>query len=347
MSITPSITAASSGNRAASTGGAVIVEDLVKTYPGSTAPAVDGLSFSVEPGEVFGLLGPNGAGKTTTIGVLTTRVRPTSGQVRVCGVDVLADPIGARRRVAVVPQHNNLDRSLNVRDNLIFHARYHRVPGRQIARLADDALERLSLTSDAGRQVRQLSGGQCQRVMIARALMHRPEVLFLDEPVNGLAPSARIFVHERVAELHRDGTAVVITTHDMEEATKLCHRVGIVDHGRMLALDTPAALVRTMPGNIAVTVLVQRSDAAGQQARELLAQGVPSVARVEILGADDAASGTGDEVTLRPYAEASAPRLVKAMLDVLIDADWDVRDVSIGRPGLEDVFIELTGRDLR
>ncbi|HEX4359158.1 MAG TPA: ABC transporter ATP-binding protein [Pseudonocardia sp.] len=349
MSITPSISAAPPGNRAASTGAAVTVEDLVKAYPGSTTRAVDGLSFSVEPGEVFGLLGPNGAGKTTTIGVLTTRVRPTSGQVRVCGIDVLADPIGARRMLAIVPQHNNLDRALNVRDNLNFHARYHRVPGREIPRLTNDVLERLSLTAEADRLVSQLSGGQRQRVMIARALMHRPEVLFLDEPANGLDPSARIFVHERVAELHRDGTAVVITTHDMEEATKLCHRVGIVDHGRMLALDTPAALARTMPGNVTITVLVQRSDASGQQARELLAQGVPGAQRVEILGADaDAdASGAGDEVTLRLYADASAPRLVKATLDVLTDADWDVRDVSIGRPGLEDVFIELTGRDLR
>jgi len=155
--------------------------------------------------------------------------------------------------------------------------------------MTDDALERLSLTGDADRQVGQLSGGQRQRVMIARALMHRPDVLFLDEPANGLDPSARIFVHERVAELHRDGTAVVITTHDMEEATKLCHRVGIVDHGRMFGSGHP--------GRVGPHHARQHRDHGpgaalgrlGQQARELLAQGVPSVARVEILGADDTA----------------------------------------------------------
>jgi ABC-2 type transport system ATP-binding protein len=323
---------------------AVHVEHLVKEYPGNGARAVDDLGFTVTPGEVFGLLGPNGAGKTTTIGVLTTRVRPTSGRAEVCGVDVVADPIDAKRVLAVVPQRNNLDGSLSVRQNLLFHARYHRIPRADRARLADEVLERMNLTETANRPITRLSGGQTQRVMIARSLMHRPDVLFLDEPANGLDPQARLFVHERVAELHRDGTAVVITTHDMDEATKLCHRVGIVDHGRMLALDTPAALTRSLPGTTTVTVTVHRADATGGEAR-LLLEGMPVAQRVELL--DSSGEATGGEYALRVYAESEPPRLVKAALDTLSDAGWEVRDVAIGRPGLEDVFIELTGRDLR
>jgi ABC-2 type transport system ATP-binding protein len=326
---------------------AVVVRELVKEYPGSGARAVDGLSFSVRPGEVFGLLGPNGAGKTTTIGVLTTRMRPTSGQASVCGIDVVREPIKSRRRLAVVTQHTNLDGSLSVRQNLLFHARYHRIPRRERTRLADEVVERMNLTGVADRPITHLSGGQTQRVMIARSLMHRPDVLFLDEPANGLDPQARLFVHDRVADLHRDGSAVIITTHDMNEATKLCHRVGIVDHGRMLALDTPAELTRALPGSTAVTVTVGCAGASGEAARELLTR-IPNVRRVERIDSPaDPDVQTGAEASLRLYADSEAPQLVKAALDALADAGWEVRDVGIARPGLEDVFIDLTGRDLR
>ena len=179
----------------------VEVSDLVKRYPKGTVNAVDGVSFSVAPGEVFGLLGPNGAGKTTTVGVLTTRVRPTSGTARVAGVDVVADPVGARARLAVVPQRNNLDRSLTIRDNLVFHAHYHGVPAAQRGRRADDLIERFGLSERANEKPDRFSGGQEQRVMIARALMHRPQVLFLDEPSTGLDPAARLFVWDRVREM--------------------------------------------------------------------------------------------------------------------------------------------------
>lgn len=343
-------TVADRGGTAARPEPAVHVENLVKDYPGGSARAVDDLSFSVNPGEVFGLLGPNGAGKTTTIGILTTRVRPTSGRAAVRGVDVVRDPIGARRHLAVVPQHTNLDGSLTVRQNLLFHARYHRIGRTARTRMADEILERMNLTAAANRTGDRLSGGQKQRVMIARALMHRPEVLFLDEPANGLDPQARLFVHERVAELHRDGTAVVITTHDMDEAAKLCHRVGIVDHGRMLALDTVAGLTRSLPGSTTVTLTVGCPDGRAAGARDLLAD-LPEAARVELLDAgvatDEEHSGGDGECVLRVYADAEAPRVTRAALEVLGDAGWEVRDVGIGSPGLEDVFIELTGRDLR
>ena len=195
---------------------AVEVIDLVKRYPKSDTNAVDGLSFQVHEGEIFGLLGPNGAGKTTTVGILTTRVTLTSGKAVVAGVDVAADPVGTRRKVAVVPQRVNLDRSLNARQNLIWHAAYHGVPRRERKALADDLLERMGLANKAKARIDELSGGQAQRLMIARALTHRPEVLFLDEPSTGLDPQARLFVHERIQDLRADGVTVVLTTHDMD-----------------------------------------------------------------------------------------------------------------------------------
>src|SRR5262249_14727203 len=155
--------------------------------------AVDGISFAVRPAEVFGLLGPNGAGKTTTVGVLTTRVRPTGGTALVGGIDVVRDPVAARRRLAVVPQRVNLDRSLTARQNLVFHAASHGVPGAERNRRADTLLEQFGLADRGGDKVDRMSGGQSQRLMIARALMHAPQVLFLDEPTTGLDPQARLF----------------------------------------------------------------------------------------------------------------------------------------------------------
>src|SRR3712207_2096684 len=235
---------------------AVRVTDLVKRYPGRPVNAVDGISFTVERGEVFGLLGPNGAGKTTTVGVLTTRVRPTSGHATVGGVDVTDDPVRARSQLAVVPQRNNLDRSLSIRNNLIFHAAYHGVPAAERARRAGELLEEFGLADRADDKPDMFSGGQAQRVMVARALMHAPEVLFLDEPTTGLDPAARLFVWDRVRDLKARGVTVVLTTHDMDEAANLADRVGIMDHGRLLALDTPDALTRGLPGRTTLEVAV-------------------------------------------------------------------------------------------
>src|SRR6266545_50070 len=203
-----------------SDGGAVVVRELVKRYPKRDSDAVDGLSFEVGRGEIFGLLGPNGAGKTTTVGVLTTRVK-------------------ARRRLAVVPQRVNLDRSLTARQNLVFHAAYHLVPSAERRARADRVLEELGLGGRGNDKVDVYSGGMAQRLMIARALMHEPEVLFLDEPTTGLDPQARLFVWDRVRELRGRGVTILLTTHDMDEAVELADRVGIMDHGKLLALDTP------------------------------------------------------------------------------------------------------------
>ncbi|MGH3802913.1 MAG: ABC transporter ATP-binding protein [Pseudonocardiaceae bacterium] len=242
------------------------VRELVKRYPKAQADAVDGLSFTVASGEIFGLLGPNGAGKSTTMGVLTTRVRPTGGQALIAGVDVVAAPRTVRSLVGVVPQHNNLDRSLSVRQNLLFHAAYHGVPPRVRNRRAEALLEQFALADRANDKPEFFSGGQYQRMMIARALMHDPSVLFLDEPTTGLDPAARLFVWDRIREMRKAGVTIVLTTHDMDEAATLADRIGIVDCGRLLALDTPAALIRGLATAATLQVAVElagEDEAAG------------------------------------------------------------------------------------
>src|SRR6516225_8176965 len=242
---------------AESEGVAVEVLDLVKRYPKSPVNAVDGVSFAAVAGEVFGLLGPNGAGKTTTIGMLTTRVRPTAGLARIGGVNVVGDPVRARAQLAVVPQQSNLDRSISIRDNLIFHAAYHGVPAREREKRADELLDQFGLLDRAKDKPDFFSGGESQRVMIARALMHEPLVLFLDEPTTGLDPAARLFVWDRLRELHDSDVTLILTTHDMHEAATLADRVGIMDHGKLLALDTPEALMRGLAGSSTLELSVQ------------------------------------------------------------------------------------------
>ncbi|MET0190017.1 MAG: ABC transporter ATP-binding protein [Pseudonocardia sediminis] len=321
---------------------AVEVTDLVKHYPKASGNAVDGLSFTVGEGEVFGLLGPNGAGKTTTVGVLTTRVVPTAGSARVAGLDVTADAVAVCAKLAVVPQRVNLDRSLTVRDNLRFHAAYHGVGRAERNARADELLERMGLADKAKSISDNLSGGQAQRVMIARGLMHRPEVLFLDEPSTGLDPQARLFVHDQIATLRDEGVTVVLTTHDMDEAHKLSDRVGIVDHGKLLALDTPDGLIRSLPGEATVELTVLPGDEGADPLLTALRE-LPEVERAEALpGSGDAAG-----VRLRLYVSADPSTLLAPVVETAGRHGASVRDVSLGTPTLEDVFISLTGRDLR
>nr|AUO14866.1 ABC-type multidrug transport system, ATPase component [Amycolatopsis sp.] len=327
---------------------AVVVRDLVKRYPKAERPAVDGLGFTIATGEVFGLLGPNGAGKTTTVSMLTTRALPTSGHAEVAGIDVVKHATAARQALAVVPQRNNLDQSLTVRQNLLFHAAYHGMGRAQRHHRADELIEWMGLGPRAKARVDEMSGGQAQRVMIARALMHRPKVMFLDEPATGLDPQSRLFVHERVAELTAEGVTVVVTTHDMEEAAKLCDRVGIVDRGKLLALDTTEALTRSLPGNTTLTVGVgladpaTEADAVGMELKQ-----VPSVERVERLAAAGRAAADEKAVQFRLYTEAEPASLLPGVLAVLGRERCEVTGISFGKPTLEDVFISITGRDLR
>jgi ABC-2 type transport system ATP-binding protein len=366
---------------------AVVVDRLVKRYPKSRVAAVDDLSFSVERGEVFGLLGPNGAGKTTTIGVLTTRVMPTGGHAYVAGIDVVRDPVRARGSLAVVPQRNNLDRSLTIRQNLLFHANYHGVSQRVRDQRATELLEQFGLADRSQEKVEMFSGGQTQRIMIARALMHSPAVLFLDEPSTGLDPAARLFVWDRIRELQERKVTVVLTTHDMDEASQLSDRVGIMDHGRLLALDTPGVLTRSLPGSSTLDVAaagvppgsttdllealadldgVERADPVDDAANGAQPVGVGgnqgrAAGGSPATGAGDNRVGAGDnpgsgaesgvvsvpEVRVRLYLTGDAASMVAPVARLLSSRQASLTDVRLGSPSLEDVFIHLTGRSLR
>src|SRR5690625_1590982 len=335
---------------------AVEVADLVKTYPKADTNAVDGVSFTVRRGEIFGLLGPNGAGKTTTIGVLTTMVRATSGLATVDGIDVGRDPVGARRAISVVPQRSNLDQQLTARQNLVLHAAYHGIPVRERAQRADALLEEFGLGERGGDKTVNYSGGMAQRLMIARALMHAPSVLFLDEPSTGLDPQARLFVWDRVRDLQAAGVTVIITTHDMEEAAELSDRVGIMDHGRLLALDTPQNLTRslpgsstldvtfsmpgTVPGTIPGTMSGEPSDGAAELVREIRnADGVES--------AEPVTSPMDDETRVRLFLSGKPTTVIGPIAQLVTSRGGELGAITPGEPSLEDVFINLTGRDLR
>lgn len=327
---------------------AVLVDGLVKKYPDRENRAVDNLSFTVNHGEVFGFLGPNGAGKTTTIGILTTRVAPTGGRAFVQGVDVVAKPAVARQSFAVVPQRNNLDRSLTIRQNLVFHAGYHGLPRSERNRLADESLEFVGLTDHGKNRADQVSGGQAQRVMIARALMHRPRVLFLDEPATGLDPQSQLFVHDRVAELSERGVTVVITTHNMDEAEKLCDRVGIVDHGKLLALDTPQALMKTL-SNTSVSVTLAPPPGGADNVVGRLKK-IESVASVEVLHQEQdpyEINPIPKDVRLKIYSDDESSKILPTVIRALAEANCEIKDMSVGNSTLEDVFVELTGREMR
>jgi ABC-2 type transport system ATP-binding protein len=319
----------------------VRTEALTKVYApvpggptdnGHTAPpAVDALDLEVGRGELFGLLGPNGAGKTTTIGMLTTRVVPSGGRAYVDGIDVVAEPARAKERIGVVTQTNTLDRSLDVRENLEFHARYFGMAGREARAAADRMLEVMRLTDKASADVGTLSGGMAQRLMVARAILHRPQVLFLDEPTAGLDPQSRLGLWDVVRELHRDGETVLLTTHNMEEADQLCERVAIMDHGRILALDQPAGLKRSLGVDTVVTVQ------ADGDAEDLAAA---------LRGLQGATGAQVADGAVRLYVDGG-DGILPQVIATARRSGHEVRDVHIEEPTLETVFITLTGRELR
>ena len=315
----------------APTEAAVRTVGLRKTYPDGTT-AVHDLDLEIRSGEVFALLGPNGAGKSTTVGMLTTSVLPSAGQAQVAGVDVVRQPAAARRGIGVVPQRNTLDRSLSVRDNLIFHGRFFGLRTAEARIEADRRLEQVALSAAAGKAVDALSGGMAQRLMIARAVLHRPAVLFLDEPTTGLDPQSRLAVHEIVRELQAGGQTIVLITHDMLEADQLANRVAIIDHGRLLALDTPAALKRSMDAD---TVVLVASDSDPAALAALLTRRLPGV-RDHHLRSD------GVLLTVQ-----GSDHLFTSISSAATEAGLTLRDIRIEDPSLETVFIQLTGKDLR
>ena len=300
--------------------------------PGQSVRAVDTLKLVVKRGEFFGLLGPNGAGKSTTIGMLTTRVIPTSGQAFVDGIDVVKQPALARTRLASVTQTITLDRSLTVFDNLYFHGRYFSLSRDESRRRAQAMIERFNLQDKTRATIDTLSGGLAQRLQIARALLHEPAVLFLDEPTSGLDPQARRALWDLAREMNSSGRTILLTTHDMEEADVLCERIAIIDHGKLLALDSPARLKATVGAQRIVTVILGRADGSAARMR---IERIAAVNRVE-----------SDGQTLRVYADVEQG-LVPEVVNAVSDAGEELRDLSVSEPTLEAVYLKLTGREYR
>jgi ABC-2 type transport system ATP-binding protein len=304
---------------------------LTKTYPGDVQAVID-LDLAVHRGEIFGLLGPNGAGKSTTAGMLTTRVVPTAGTATIAGVDVAAKPATVRRFIGVVPQSNTLDRSLTVFENLFFHGRFFGMSKQAASDEATRLIDRMKLNRFAGASVAALSGGMAQRLMLARAVMHRPAVLFLDEPTTGLDPQSRLALYEIVQDLNADGQTVLLTTHYMEEADELCDRIAIIDHGRVLALDTPAGLKRQVGADTMVSL------SATGDLDELARRIEADVAGVS------AAHRNGDVLEI---AVTTDGHVVSELVSAAADAGVAITDLRVSEPTLETVFIHLTGKELR
>ena len=305
--------------------------DLTKVYPGGVK-AVDTLNLSVFKGEIFGLLGPNGAGKTTTGGMLTTRVIPTAGQAFVADVDVVKHPAVAKQLIGVVPQTNTLDRSLTVWENLYFHGRFFGMGAKASRAAADEMLTKFRLAERGKMQVAALSGGLAQRLMVARAILHRPAILFLDEPTAGLDPQSRIALWEILGELHDDGQTILLTTHYMEEADQLCDRIGIMDHGRILALDTPANLKQSVGADTIVTVSAEGD--------------LDALAALLLNDVEGAQSSNRVDSTV-VVAVRGSHGILPRVVDAAESGGFRVSDLRVAEPTLETVFINLTGKDLR
>jgi ABC-2 type transport system ATP-binding protein len=294
--------------------------------------ALDGISLDITPGEIFCLLGPNGAGKSTTVGILTTRVRPTGGQAWIGEHEVWKEQVAVKRLIGVVAQRPNLDFSLTAREILTFHGAYFALDSQERAKRAQALLDRFKLTDRADQIVRGFSGGMMQRLSIARAMMHDPQVLFLDEPSSGLDPQTRLLLWEIVREYNRGGKTILLTTHNMEEADALCQRLAIVDHGRVIALGTPRELKASVPGGFLLRLRF------GQPSAELL-QRLQTLAGVREARATD-----GNGVDL--YADRGGP-LIPEIANAAVATNIELCDVHISEPSLENLFLHHTGRSLR
>lgn len=304
--------------------------------PGTTMPsasdvvALDSLDLDIRAGEFFGLLGPNGAGKTTAIGILTTRILPTAGKAIVAGADVVGDSVRVRQTIGVVPQRPNADLSLNVMENLQFHAAYFGIPTDVATKRADELLERMGLADKASAKMGAMSGGQQQRLMIVRALMHEPEIMFLDEPTVGLDPQARLDLWDILRDLHNRGRTIVMTTHYMDEADRLCDRLAIVDRGKLLALDTPRALKARAPGGTLIELVL---DGDAMPAAEI-AETLDGVSHVE-----------ANDGLLRVHSRRGG-EVLPALIEAAETAGRSVKDIHLLQPSLETLFVSLTGRKL-
>jgi ABC-2 type transport system ATP-binding protein len=313
---------------------AIETRALRKVYagagPNGGVVALQGLDLEIEDGEFFGLLGPNGAGKTTTIGILTTRVKPTSGTALVGGANVDKQAVQVRQRIGVVPQRPNPDRSLNAIENLIFHAAYFGIRASVAVPRANALLEQLGIADKAQAKVDEMSGGQQQRLMIARALIHEPQVIFLDEPTVGLDPQTRLALWDILRSLHAERRTIVMTTHYMEEADKLCDRIAIVDRGELLELDTPQALKQRAPGGTLIELTLGGEVDGVVDAVRM----VEGVLRAETQGQ-----------LLRVYSDRGG-RVISPVIQAAEDRGVNVTNISLTEPSLETLFVARTGRKL-
>jgi ABC-2 type transport system ATP-binding protein len=315
---------------------AIATVGLRKTYKSSRGDveAVRGIDLDIPPGEFFGLLGPNGAGKSTTIGMLTTLVAPTGGQAWVAGHDVTKDTVAVKRRIGVVTQNNTLDMQLTVAENLEYRSRFFGLPKAVAARRAAQLIEAFGLGDRKNAMADQLSGGQARRLMIARALVHQPDVLFLDEPTAGLDPQTRVNLWEILRVLHSRGQTILLTTHYMEEAEALCDRIAVVDHGKILAEGTLDDLLADSGAQTVVTVRFEEQVPGGLDEEPGLAAR-PGVSKVE---------ADGDQ--LRVFA-IDPEGLLGDLIGLGTKYGLHVRDAVQTRPSLETAFLALTGREYR
>ncbi len=307
------------------------VKDLVKKYGAFTA--VKGISFDIQEGEIFSLLGPNGAGKTTTISVLSTLYAPTSGEATIGGHSISKEPMAVRNLIGVVPQELALYDDLSARENLIFWGQMYGLSGKTLKTRVDEVLEQIGLTDKARNQIKTYSGGMKRRVNIGVGLLHKPRLLFMDEPTVGIDPQSRRAILDSVKELNRAGMTVLYTTHYMEEAQELSDRVGIIDHGELIALGTQKELTKQVGEMETLVLHVDETDDPERLAT--MVRGLKGVKRADV---------TDHTVTvIVPEAEEIlAPVVTKAN-----ELGIKIHSVDMREPNLEAVFLHLTGRALR
>jgi ABC-2 type transport system ATP-binding protein len=309
---------------------AIDVQQIVKKFGDFTA--VNGISFTVEDQEIFGLLGPNGAGKSTLIRMLTTLLLPTAGTATVAGFDIVREQDGVRKAIGVIAQAMTSDLELSVEENLLIYAKLYSVPRERRNRLIPELLEAVELTQWANKPVKNLSGGMRRRVEIARGLVHEPRIFFLDEPTTGLDPVSRVAVWEMLQRIKaRRDLTILITTHYMDEADKLCDRIAIVDHGQLMALDSPMKLKASIPGRNVLEVSFATEPADWERTLGSL---------------PDVESVVGHDHVYR-IASANGPATTLALMDRAAQSGIGVRSLSVQSTSLDDVFVHYTGRALR
>ncbi|HEX5476156.1 MAG TPA: ATP-binding cassette domain-containing protein [Vicinamibacterales bacterium] len=309
---------------------AIDVRQIVKRFGDFTA--VKGISFSVAEGEIFGLLGPNGAGKSTLIRMMTTLLPPSEGTAIINGFDIVANPDGVRKSIGVIPQAMTSDLELSVEENLLIFAKLYGVPRERRRRLMAELIEAVELTAWADKPVKNLSGGMRRRVEIARGLVHEPRIFFLDEPTTGLDPVSRVAVWEMLQRIKAQRhLTVLLTTHYMDEADRLCERIAIVDHGELKALDAPMKLKASIPGRNVLEVSFDRAPETWPRTIERL-PGVDTVSRHD---------------TVFRIASSNGPVTTVALMAAASDAGIAVQSLSVQSTSLDDVFVHYTGRALR